>query len=76
MFVTSTDMHIFIIKFWFFIVMKTSDDSDIKELDEILKTLDLLVGESVQIYELESRGEKWISKTANLVLKTDADSLQ
>ncbi len=38
--------------------MKTSDDSDIKELDEILKTLDLLVGESVQIYELESRGEK------------------
>jgi len=38
--------------------MQTSDDSDIKELDEILKTIDLLVGESLQIYELESRGAK------------------
>jgi len=34
--------------------MQTSVDADIKEFDETLKTADLLVDESVQIYELEN----------------------
>jgi hypothetical protein len=34
--------------------METSPEADIKEFDEVLKTTDLLVDESVQIYELES----------------------
>ena len=34
--------------------MQTSMDVDIKEFDDALKTTDLLVDESVQIYELES----------------------
>ncbi len=34
--------------------MEPSLEADIKEFDEVLKTTDLLVDESVQIYELES----------------------
>jgi len=34
--------------------MEPSPEVDIKEFDEVLKTTDLLVDESVQIYELES----------------------
>jgi len=34
--------------------MEPSLEADIKEFDEVLKTTDFLVDESVQIYELES----------------------
>jgi hypothetical protein len=34
--------------------MATSFEAEIKEFDEVLKSTDMLVDESVQIYELES----------------------
>jgi len=45
--------------------METSHEGDIKEFDEILKTTDLLVDESVQIYELESEKGNVIDELYN-----------
>ncbi len=45
--------------------METSHDGDIKEFDEVLKTTDLLVDESVQIYELESEKGNVIDELYN-----------
>ncbi len=52
-------------KFWFFIVMATSIEAEIKEFDEVLKSTDLLVDESVQIYELESEKGNVIDELYN-----------
>jgi len=45
--------------------METSPEADIKEFDEVLKTTDLLVDESVQIYELESEKGNVIDELYN-----------
>jgi len=45
--------------------MESSLETDIKEFDEVLKTTDLLVDESVQIYELESEKGNVIDKLYN-----------
>ncbi len=45
--------------------METSHEVDIKEFDEVLKTTDLLVDESVQIYELESEKGNVIDELYN-----------
>ena len=52
-------------KFWFFIVMATSIEAEIKEFDEVLKSTDLLVDESVQIYELENEKGNVIDELYN-----------
>ncbi len=45
--------------------MENSPEADIKEFDEVLKTTDLLVDESVQIYELESEKGNVIDELYN-----------
>jgi len=45
--------------------METSPEADIKEFDEVLKTTDMLVDESVQIYELESEKGNVIDELYN-----------
>lgn len=45
--------------------MATSADVDVKEFDEVLKSTDLLVDESVQIYELESEKGNVIDELYN-----------
>lgn len=45
--------------------MEPSPEVDIKEFDEVLKTTDLLVDESVQIYELESEKGNVIDELYN-----------
>ena len=45
--------------------MENSSSTDIKEFDEVLKTTDLLVDESVQIYELESEKGNVIDELYN-----------
>jgi len=45
--------------------MENNSPADIKEFDEVLKTTDLLVDESVQIYELESEKGNVIDELYN-----------
>ncbi len=45
--------------------MENNSSADIKEFDEVLKTTDLLVDESVQIYELESEKGNVIDELYN-----------
>jgi len=52
-------------KFWFFTVMGISIEAEIKEFDEVLKSTDMLVDESVQIYELENEKGNVIDELYN-----------
>ncbi len=52
-------------KFGLLIVMATNVEAEIKEFDEVLKSTDLLVDESVQIYELESEKGNVIDELYN-----------
>jgi len=45
--------------------MENAPEADVKEFDEVLKTTDLLVDESVQIYELESEKGNVIDELYN-----------
>lgn len=52
-------------KIWSITILEPSFEAEIKEFDEVLKSTDLLVDESVQIYELESEKGNVIDELYN-----------